>query len=156
MSNKNLQKTYPPHNSSFRNLSANWFAAAVYFGTFLLGSGRLGQYSFYYIAWIIPLFIFFNEKNSGLVRFHAAQATALFFFLGVAYLAADLIGGFGGYVLFFRLPSLKRTLAGLLLRLPALIAIVYGSYLAIRAAMRWSEFHLPLVGSFAAWLNSRR
>lgn len=151
-----IQKQYPPHASSFRNFSANWLAAGVYLVTFMLGTGRMFSYSLFYIAWLLPLALFFFEKNSGLVRFHAAQAAFLYFLVALVYLVADLIGGFGGYYLVFRLPSLKRTLVNIFLRLPALAAAGYGSYLAMRAANNWSEYQLPLVGPLAAWLLTKR
>lgn len=151
-----LQRQYPPHISSFRNIGANWLAAGLYLVTFVLGTGRMFTYSLFYIAWILPLVLFFIERNSGLVRFHAAQAAALYFLVALVHLVADLIGGFGGYYFFMRLPSLKRTLVNLLLRLPALIAAGYGSYLAARAAIKWSEYHLPLLGTFASWLKAKR
>ncbi len=154
--NKLVQKQYPPHYSSFRSFNANWVAAGIYIITFVLGTGRLFTYSLFYIAWLLPLALFFFEKNSGLVRFHAAQAAFLYFLVALVYLAADLIGGFGGYYMVFRLPSLKRTLVNIFLRLPALAAAGYGSYLAIRAANSWSEFQFPLVGPMAAWLVTKR
>lgn len=156
MKNKQLPKTYPPHNSSLRNFSANWLAAGIYLITFVLGSGRIFQFSLYYVAWILPVVIFLLERNSGLTRFHAAQAAMLYFFVAIMYFVADLIGGYGSYALFIRMPSLKRTLSGLVFRAPALIAAAYGSYLSIRAAIKWSEYQLPLIGGLASWLNSRR
>ncbi len=73
---------YEPHKSSIANLDANLVALFVYLIPMLVGFAFHASA----LAWIIPLIVFFVEKDSDLVKFHCAQAVMLVFIPGVSFI----------------------------------------------------------------------
>lgn len=61
---------YQPHKSSLGGLDANIMALLCYLATGIIAWIPYVQY----IAWLAPLVLYFLEKESPLVRFHAMQA----------------------------------------------------------------------------------
>ncbi|HZK39232.1 MAG TPA: DUF4870 domain-containing protein [Clostridia bacterium] len=64
---------HQPHKSSIGNLDANILAAGCYGAAFIFSFIPGARY----FAWLAPLIIYFLEKNSVLVKFHATQALIL-------------------------------------------------------------------------------
>lgn len=78
---------YEPHKSSIANLDANLVALFVYLIPMLVGFAFHASA----LAWIIPLIVFFVEKDSDLVKFHCAQAVMLVFIPGVLSFIISMI-----------------------------------------------------------------
>lgn len=80
-------KTYEPHKSSIGGMDANVAAFLAY----LISLIMLLIGGAHWFAWIVPLVFFLMEKNSMLVKFHAAQAFVLAVVAGVIFIILDAI-----------------------------------------------------------------
>lgn len=154
---------YEPHKSSIANLDANLVALFVYLipmaFSFIFRAGAL--------AWIIPLVVFFVEKESDLVKFHCAQAVILVFIPGVlsfliSFITA-IIGGTamitGWFVSFSGLMSLLTgSVFGIILLVFGLIAAVISivflvfKVIAMIKAYNYIAYEVPLVGKIASMI----
>ncbi len=67
-------KKVEDHNSSIGNLKANQICLIAYIGGALLSFIPFMRY----FAWVVPLVIYFLEKQSNFVRKNAVQATGLY------------------------------------------------------------------------------
>jgi len=81
-------KVYPPHKSSLGDVDANYIAVACYAASVVLSMIPVLKY----IAWLAPLVIYFLEKKSLLVKFHAVQALILNAIGAVLSLIAFIVG----------------------------------------------------------------
>ncbi len=66
-------KIFEPHKSSIGNLDANVVALIAYLGGAILGFIP----GIKYVAFLVPIIIFFIEKDSKYVKFHAMQSILL-------------------------------------------------------------------------------
>lgn len=152
---------YEPHKSSIANLDANLVALFVYLLPMVIGFAfRAGA-----LAWIIPLVVFFVEKDSDLVKFHCAQAVILVFIPGVlsfviSFITA-IIGGTamitGWFVSFSGLASLLTgSVFGIILLvlglITAIITIVFFVFkiIAMVKAYNYIAYEVPLIGKIAS------
>lgn len=152
---------YEPHKSSIANLDANLVALFVYLLPMVIGFAfRAGA-----LAWIIPLVVFFVEKDSDLVKFHCAQAVILVFIPGVlsfviSFITA-IIGGTamitGWFVSFSGLASLLTgSVFGIILLvlglITAIITIVFFVFkiIAMIKAYNYIAYEVPLIGKIAS------
>lgn len=121
-------RTYPQHRSSL-GLDANIVVAIVWFGGALLSALELGALSIF-----VPIIIFFVEKDSHLVKFHAIQAITLMIFTVIAtiVLTVSIIG------------ILLIPLLTLILFLVSIVAVVRG--------WKYQTYELPYVQPIAQWL----
>ena len=62
-----------PHKSTIGGMDANLLALIAYIASAAVGFIPLLRY----LAWLAPLVIFFMEKESGFVKFHAMQSFVL-------------------------------------------------------------------------------
>ncbi len=135
---------YPPHRSSW-GLEARVLALLIYCVTA----------AFAFIPYIeivccgLPLIVFFTEKSSRLVKFHAILATGIFAVTGVL----SLLGFILDLVLFPRsfwgFASLGGAfILGLVFTLLKLGALVFGVLAAIKS-MAWEEFNMPMLTNIA-------
>lgn len=152
---------YEPHKSSIANLDANLVALFVYLLPMVIGFAfRAGA-----LAWIIPLVVFFVEKDSDLVKFHCAQAVILVFIPGVlsfviSFITA-IIGGTamitGWFVSFSGLASLLTgSVFGIIILvlglITAIITIVFFVFkvIAMVKAYNYIAYEVPLIGKIAS------
>lgn len=143
---------YPTHNSSIGNINANIIALLAYLIPVLLG----GSPALKYVVWLAPLVMYFIEKDSGLVKFHAMQAFVLNL-IGNAfnYLVSVVISG-----IFLLNPSIYSNNIGSLLTLgiSGIISLMLGlitfgisaavfilSIIAMIKAYKYSEFEIPFI-----------
>lgn len=138
-----------PHKSSLGDIDANVMALVAYLSATVLGWIP----GIRYVAWLAPLVIFFLEKNSGFVKFHAMQAfvlnaisTAFFVVISVilgGIVAAALVGPTGVYAAFGAL--------GLVTMLSTLVAIVFTVFaiIALIQAYQYKEYRIPIVGGLS-------
>ena len=77
-----------PHKSSLGGLDANLMALLCYVAAFVIGLIP----GIRYVAFLAPLVLYFLEKNSRFVKFHAMQA----FILELLYMLLNLILGLIG------------------------------------------------------------
>ena len=121
-------RTFQPHRSSL-GPDANIVVALVWFGGAILSALKLGSFSV-----LVPIVLFFIEKDSYLVRYHAVQAMALMIFtvLGNILLVVSIIG---------------------ILLIPLLTPILF--LFAVIATVRgWSyqTYEVPFIQPIAQWL----
>ena len=137
---------YQPHNTSiFRSFSANWMAVICYVGYMVLwlipGINQIAGL----LSWILPLVVLFLERDSGLVRFSAAQSLVL----SIAQAAINLI---------LVIISAVTLGLGLLLTVPLLVILNLAFFViqiicAVRA-YQWKALRMPYLSSWAARLEA--
>jgi len=66
-------QVFQPSNSKIGNLEAKYMVLIAYFGAAVLGLIPGVQY----VAWLVPLIIFFVDKENKFIAFHAIQALFL-------------------------------------------------------------------------------
>lgn len=137
-----------PHRSSL-GMDANILAMLAY-----LVTGALAWIpGVVYFIWIAPLVFFFIEKNSEFVRFHAMQATVLFFIRAILALIMNIIisavtvavyssfyygyGSYGAALIFVFLGAA----IGITITVFAIIALI--------KAYGYTEYKIPLIGNLA-------
>jgi uncharacterized membrane protein len=144
--------TVEPHKSSIGNLDANIMALIAYVGAAVV-SWIPGLR---YVAWLVPLVIFFLEKNSGFVKFHAMQAFILNL-LGqiIVFIVSVVIGGIvaasyrniiTGYNPVAALGALGVISAVVII--VSLIITIFAA-IAIYNAYMYKDYHIPVVGKLA-------
>lgn len=137
-----------PHKSSLGSMDANIMALIAYIGGAILSFiPYLG-----YVAWLVPLVIFFMEKNSTFVKFHAMQsfllnvvgaviAIILAIILGISAAAATTLDGayaaLGAVAIF----GVIGTIVTLIILVFAIIALVN--------AYGYKLYKIPVIGNFA-------
>lgn len=122
---------YSPHESSIAHMDANIMAALTYIlpiiATYLPLVWR--------IACFIPILIFFMEKESNLVKFHAMQSVVLYIarviIISILHFI-PLLGGLVGFIV-------------------SIIFILIAIY-ALIGAFNYEETHIPFIGDFVAQL----
>lgn len=122
---------YSPHHSSIAHMNANIMSVLTYIlpiiATYLPIVWR--------IAWLIPVVIFFIEKDSNLVKFHAMQSIIL-------YVARVIVISILRFIPL--LGTLLGSIVGIILILIALIAMI--------GAFNYEEIHIPFIGDFVVRL----
>ena len=151
------QRIYQPHRSSLGNIEANVMALLAYLAPVILGF--IPGVS--YVAWAAPLVLYFVEKNSLLVKFHAMQALAIQIvstILSVIYSiivssAAVGIGVTGGIL---GIPSIVGVwgIFTLVYGVLAIVLLVF-DIMAMVKAYRYVEYRIPVAGKLAVWLMSK-
>jgi len=141
-----------PHKSSLGEMDANVLALLVYLAPIILAWIPVIKY----LAWAIPLVIFFIEKKSNFVRFHSMQAILLsvvgaiiVFIISVIILGAVTAsyyysyGGWGAI-------GLVTALA-----LIVTLVIVVFEIIAMVNAYGYKEYRIPLLGNLAAKFSGK-
>ncbi|MEG2290052.1 MAG: DUF4870 domain-containing protein [Clostridium sp.] len=137
-----------PHKSSILDLNANVIAliayAAAIITIFIPGVN--------YISWLVPIIIYFMEKNSEFVKFHAMQG----FLLNMVGIIINLvilfvIGGSVGMLFFTPLAygALGTLLIVGLVTGAVNIAITIFEIIAMVKAYQYRGYKIPMVGRFA-------
>lgn len=118
---------YSPHQSSIAHMDANIMAVLTYILPIVAAYLPI----VWRIAWLIPVLIFFLEKESNLVKFHAMQSILL-------YVARVIVISLLRFIPL--LGWLLGLIVGIIFILIALIAIV--------GAFNYEESHIPFIGDF--------
>lgn len=154
---------YQPHKSSIGEIDANYMAVACY------GAAIVFSYIPFvkYVAWLAPLLIYFLEKKSVLVKFHAVQALILNAVGAVIALIMTIVSAIivkaltpdytdywdaylsgGSYY-----DDLKKaTAVGTIFTAVAIIIAVLLMVLEILAALnayKYTEYKIPVIGGIA-------
>lgn len=145
-------KTYEPHKSSIGGMDANIAALLAYLIAIIMNFIGGAQW----FAWIVPLIFFLIEKESMLVKFHAAQAFVLAVVGAIIYIILSIISSaiawsYVGSVLSTGNPF---AFAGGLIAITA-ISVVIGIIIAIFEilamvnAYKYKEYTIPWIGGLA-------
>ena len=148
MNNSSMKEN--PHKSSL-GMDANLLAMLAYLvtGIFAWLPGIR------YFAWAAPLILFFIEKDSSFVRFHAMQA----FILNVigallAFILNVVVYGIfaaGMYTTDYNAWSASLGALGVISIIAGVICIIISVFaiIALVKAYGYREYQIPLVGNFA-------
>lgn len=122
---------YSPHQSSIANMDANIMAVLTYVLPVIAAYLPI----VWRIAWLIPILIFFMEKESNLVKFHAMQSVVLYVarVIIISILSfIPLLGGLAGFIV------------GIIFTIIAIVAVI--------GAFNYEEFRIPFIGDLVARL----
>ena len=136
-----------PHRSSL-GMDANVMALITYLAAFVLSWIPVIQY----VAWLAPLIIFFIEKQSAFVRFHAMQALLL---EAVSWVFAVIFGIITASML---LNPYSWGAIGAISTISIIISIALTvvAILTLVKAYGYVEFRLPVIGNLAANIAYKR
>ncbi len=149
-----MNKVYENHKSSIGDLEANIVSLLIYITIIvveLFNPG--GQNSILsLISFLIPIAVYFIEKKSMLVKFHAIQLAFLNVLVWIFGLVMQLILGIlitiaktSGDL---AMVEGNLTILGYIVLAVAMALLIYKFILMIKA-YQWTAYHLPLVGKFA-------
>lgn len=144
-------RTYEPHKSSLGGTDANIMALLAYLIAIILNfiPGA------HWFAWIVPLIIYLMEKDSQLVKFHAAQAFVLSAVGAILYIILDAINAaiWVGSAAFWLSGSWGAAAAGSIIigLISIVIAIIIAIFeiLAMINAHKYSEYNIPFIAGLA-------
>lgn len=139
-----------PHRSSLGGINANVLAMLAYLASAVVSFIPVLRY----LSWFAPLILFFLEKESGFVRFHAMQAFLLNVLGTVLSIVMAIVGGImgvgvwlsfgllaGGYAVL----AIISFLLGLVILICAIVALV--------KAYGYVAYPIPVLGPLAARLS---
>ncbi len=139
-------KAYEPHKSSIGGMDANIVALLTYILAIIFNFiGGL-----HWFGWAIPLVFFLMEKNSQLVKFHAAQSFVLALIGAIIYIILDAItwatlSSVGGWAYFlgggWAATAIIATIVGILIAIAEVIAMIN--------AYQNKEWSIPFIGDLA-------
>lgn len=146
---------YSPHKSSIGGFNANTMSLLCYIASVVVSWIPL----VHYVAWLIPIILFFMEKESKLVKFHAMQSFVLHVMSAVLYLLISVIMGTIIGIGAMSSTSYYATagIAGIVGILTSGISLVIlvCAILAMVGAYRYKEIHIPIIGDIAEKLALR-
>jgi len=145
---------FQPSNSKIGNIEAKYMILIAYFGATVLGLIPGVQY----VAWLIPLIIYFVDKENKFIAFHAMQAflleiivfivvvifaiisavTAVGMVAGAATLNPYALGAGAGV---FIAASIITVVVGIIILIFAILSAVHG--------YKYEIYEAPLVGKWA-------
>jgi uncharacterized membrane protein len=142
--------TVDPHKSSIGGLDANIMALIAYIGGAVIGWIPVLRY----FAWLVPIVIFFLEKNSTFVKFHAMQAFLLNVVGSVLSLIVYVL--IGGIIRAANPYQMFGTLAivGVLVMIISIIITIF-SILALYNAYKYKLYFIPVIGKLADKLSTK-
>ena len=146
-------EVYSPHKSSIGGLNANVMALICYIVSVVVGWIPVVRY----VVWLVPLILFFMEKESKLVKFHAMQSFVLHVVSAIlSLLVSVVLGGILGVgslsaATYYAAAGLAG-IVGLLTTAISLVILVC-AILAMVGAYRYKEPHIPIIGSIAEKLT---
>lgn len=152
MSNQIIQ----PHKSSIGGLNANVMALICYISSVVVGWIPVVRY----VAFLVPLVLFFMEKESGFVKFHAMQSFVLHLIsAALTFLVSVVLGGILGIgsmssVTAYAAMGIAGILGIVTFAISAIIFIF--AVIAMIKAYGYKEYHIPLVGGIAAKFAGQR
>ena len=147
-------KTYEPHKSSIGGMDANIAALLAYLIAIIMNFISGAQW----FAWIVPLIFFLMEKDSMLVKFHAAQAFVLGVIGAIIYIILSIIT----FATFTSVAGWGFALSGgywAIVAISVVVSIIIAIFeiLAMINAYKYKEYSIPWIGGlaekFAAKMN---
>lgn len=137
-----------PHRSSIGQLNANSVAALCYGMALILLFIR----SFHFFAWLVPLVVYFLEKDSAFVKFHAFQAFLLNISNAVIKILIRVVWHTTHTTYSFFLIRFMGT--GLTLALNILgsvisILVLIFSIIALAKCSKYEYYKIPIIGELA-------
>lgn len=147
-------KVIPSHRSSIGDLEANIVALLCYLAASIIAFIP----GLSYVAWLAPLGIYFVEKKSEFVKFHALQAFALNAFGVVAGLVISMLLS-GIAALSVATSALGAGLGvtifiGFLASLVSLFVLALAAF-AMTKAYKYYEYKIPVIGGIAVLLANK-
>ncbi len=151
-------KTYEPHKSSIGGMDANIAAFLAY----LISLIMLLIGGAHWFAWILPLIFFLMEKNSMMVKFHAAQAFVLAVVAAVIFIILDAISWsitWSAVGSFWATGNLLAAAGGwvavTVIAVIVTIVIVIFEILAMINAYKYKEYNIPWIGGLAEKFSAK-
>jgi len=139
-----------PHKSSLGNMDANVLALLAYLATGIIGwIPYLG-----YVAWLVPLLIYFLEKQSWFVRFHAMQAFLLNIVNSlISFVLTVIVGGIitaSAINNYENAMGAIATVAGITVFV-TIISLVFTIFaiIALVNAYQYKVYKIPVIGGIA-------
>ena len=147
---------FPPHKSSL-GLDANLVMLIAYLGGSLLAFIPIVKY----VAFAVPIVIFFIEKSSPYVKFHSAQAIVLQVFNWiVSIISGILVGVFQG-VLYsssdlgaITVASVLVMIFGLITTIVSIVILVF-EIICLVKSWKYECYKLPVFGDLAEKLAAK-
>lgn len=140
---------FDPHKSSIADLNANLVAVLAYLAATIVGWLPVIRY----VAWLAPLILFYMEKQSRLVKFHAMQAFVLNVFSAVLqFVVSVVIAAILGVGSITTITAVAAAgVAGILSLITFVIAMaaLVLTIIAILGAYKYKETHIPIIGDIA-------
>lgn len=146
-----MSRIYEPHKSSVFDLDANLLCLLMYLIPLLSG---LFFSSLRFLGWLIPLIVFLIEKNSPLVKFHAAQCLIIQILISVINLAlwiVAMVSAGASLLIGFNVFSFLGTLGitGIITGILS-IAVIVMEIIAMIKSYQWISYRLPIFGDLAS------
>lgn len=145
-------KTYLPHSSSLGGVSANLVAMGCFLAVLVFRN----------VGLLAVLILFFAERSSGFVKYHAVQALSLWIVRYAVSFVSNFNSGDGplseffGYDFFlFRVANWGGNLVLGLLDVAVGVAFVVFCIVGAVRAYRWQLWSVPLLGSIADQLYTK-
>ena len=149
-----------PHKSSLGGLDANLMALLCYVAAFVIGLIP----GIRYVAFLAPLVLYFLEKNSRFVKFHAMQAfilELLYMLLGLilSLIGTAVVAGSATSLLTGSAVGLGTAIGGgavfaVLTGIVSIVAWVFAIIAAIKA-YGYTEYEIPMLGGIARTLMGK-
>ncbi len=145
---------YDAHKSSIGGLDANIVALLAYFISTILLFVTFVKYA----AWVAPLIIFFLEKDSKFVKFHAMQSFLLNVIGAILGSIISLFGSIfivGKVVTGSAIDALEGGIYYSIVIMAIFIVMIVLSVMAIVGAYNYKEVHLPIIGEISSKFSSK-
>lgn len=145
---------YGSHKSSILGIDANIVALLTYFATVIIDWIPVISY----ISFFAPLIIYILERNSTFVKFHAMQSFLLNALVRVVTIIFGVIAGISGVSIALGSIGTGVTavgfafIFGVMLFILGIAVWVFTIIAAIQAA-QYKEYHMPIIGSWAARIS---
>ncbi len=143
-------EVYDHHKSSIADFDANIVALLAYLIPTVLAFAMYVRFA----AWLVPIVVFFLEKESKFVKFHAMQSFLINVIGAVIGIITKLIAalviamGSSSIAMFFGIAfSLIATLI--------LIGLFVLDILAMIGAYNYKEVHIPIIGNISSNFSSK-
>ena len=148
------RQVFQPSNSKIGGLDAKWVILIAYFGATVLGLVPGVKY----VSWLIPLIVFFVDRENDFIAFHAIQAFLLEIVAAVIYIilgiivAASAIGAYSSAVLMSGAgvaAGVGAAIAfGAIVVLVSIAVLIFAILAAIKG-YKYEIYEIPLVGKWA-------
>lgn len=148
-------QTFNPHKSSVGGMDANLMAMLTYIASVVVSWIPVVRY----LAWLVPLVLFFLEKESKFIKFHAMQSFVL---NAVCAVLTFLITVIAGGIVSASAVSVYTAysalgLLGIISFLTMVVCLVITAFavFAMIRAYQYKEYHIPLAGGLAEKLAGK-
>ena len=143
------RQAFQPSVSKIGNLDAKYMILIAYFGGVLLGFIPGAQYA----SWVVPLIIFFVDKDNKLIAFHAMQSLLLEVIAAIVYIILAIVS-FAAVASMAVNPltwgaGLGATLAMGAIAIVVAVVIFICAVLAAIKGYKYEIYEIPLVGKWA-------